>query len=170
VFGTGASVAAPDVAAAPGTIVETCPAAEALMRDIAGRIVAGGGAALVVDYGPAIAGTGDTLQAVRAHQKVPVLEAPGEADLTAHVDFAGLAAAARAAGAAAFGPLPQGVFLHRLGLAARAAQLLQSATPAQAREIEAAVRRLIEPTEMGTLFKALAVAGANTAAPPGFAA
>ncbi len=169
-FGTGAAVAAPDVAGGPGTIVETSPAGEALMRDIAGRIVASGGAALVIDYGPAVPGTGDTIQAVRAHKKVPALESPGEADLTAHVDFVALAGAARAAGASAFGPVPQGVFLHRLGIAARAAQLLQNATPAQARDIEAAVRRLIGPAEMGTLFKALAVAGADAATPPGFVA
>ena len=167
-FAAGVPAEAPAIAAPPGAVVETSPAGEALMGDIAALIAAAGGAALIIDYGPAERGPGDTLQAVRGHKKIPVLDEPGLADLTAHVDFAGLAAAARAAGAAAFGPVPQGAFLRRLGIAARAATLLQNATSDQKLPIESAVRRLIEPAEMGTLFKALAIASRDVATPPGF--
>ncbi|HEX9463245.1 MAG TPA: SAM-dependent methyltransferase [Alphaproteobacteria bacterium] len=167
-FAAGASTASPDIAADAGAVLETSPAGEAWMQGIAARIVAHGGGALVVDYGPAVRAPGDTLQAVRGHQPVSPLEEPGLCDLTAHVDFTGLAAAGRAAGAAAFGPIPQSAFLRRLGIAARAATLLQAATPDQARVLEGSVRRLIEPAEMGTLFKALAVASPDVGTPPGF--
>uniref|UniRef100_UPI00156291D5 SAM-dependent methyltransferase n=1 Tax=Oceaniglobus roseus TaxID=1737570 RepID=UPI00156291D5 len=104
---------------------------------------------------------GDTLQAVRAHRKVAPLDTPGAADLTAHVAFAPLAAAA--APALAAGPVPQGVFLDRLGIAQRARTLAQ-------RDPEGAVsahRRLTHPDEMGQLFKVLALYGTDGPAPPG---
>ncbi|MBI3453504.1 MAG: SAM-dependent methyltransferase, partial [Rhodospirillales bacterium] len=132
------------------------------------RIAAEGGAALIVDYGPARSAAGETLQAVRGHKPADPLAEPGLADLTAHVDFEVLAAAARAAGAGAWGPVPQGAFLRRLGIAARAAILLKSATPQQKDDIASATRRLIEESEMGTLFKALAIVGPGQPPPPGF--
>jgi NADH dehydrogenase [ubiquinone] 1 alpha subcomplex assembly factor 7 len=150
-----------------GAIAEVSPAAIALAAEIARRAVAGG-AALVIDYGPAASAAGDSLQAVRQHRPVDPLAAPGEADLTAHVDFAALARAAREAGAAVHGPLPQGTFLARLGLEMRAATLLRAATGAQARDIRAAVARLLDPGEMGTLFKALAIVAPSLPVPPGF--
>ncbi|WP_245421992.1 class I SAM-dependent methyltransferase [Rhodoplanes serenus] len=117
------------------------------------------GAALIIDYGHTISGAGDTLQAVRGHAFADPLAAPGEADLTAHVDFAALARAAAAAGARVHGPLTQAEFLRRLGIDARAAQLKASA-PAEAAAIDAAVARLLDSgrTGMGALFKVLAVA------------
>ena len=113
-------------------------------------------AALFIDYGPADAAFGDTLQAVRRHAYADPLTDPGTADLTAHVQFAALAAKARHAGFAADGPVTQAEFLRRLGLAERAARLM-SANAERAGEIEAAVQRLMSPTGMGGLFKALAV-------------
>jgi NADH dehydrogenase [ubiquinone] 1 alpha subcomplex assembly factor 7 len=151
-----------------GAVREVCPAGIALAAAIARRIVAGGGTALIVDYGHE-GGFGDTLQAVRRHRPVPPLEAPGETDLTAHVDFAALAAAARSAGAAVFGPVPQGALLLRLGLDQRAATLAARATPAQREALAAARHRLCDPGEMGTLFKAIAIAAPGAAAPAGFA-
>ncbi len=106
---------------------------------------------------------------MRQHQPVDPLADPGAADLSAHVDFAGLVRAAEAAGAKAHGPLPQGEFLQRLGLDARAASLKARATPAQARDIDAARRRLLDAREMGSLFKALALTAPGLAVPPGFA-
>lgn len=166
-FGAGDAVAH-DGAAAPGSIVELSPDSEERMRALAARIARHRGAALVVDYGPFQSGPGDTLQAVRRQQKVDPLAEPGLADLTAHVDFTRLAAVSRAAGAAAYGPVPQGVLLKRLGIAARAATLLRSASAARARAIEAAIARLIEPDQMGTLFKALAIVDRDQPLPPGF--
>ena len=151
-----------------GAIVERCPAGEALAAAIAGRLSSQGGAALIVDYGYRGPALGETLQAVRAHQQADPLAAPGQADLTAHVDFTALADAARAAGAEAHGPVGQGAFLDRLGLGARAAALKQRAGPTQAGEIDRAVARLVAPDQMGTLFKALALTPAQMPPPPGF--
>ena len=155
-------------AAPAGSIVEQAPAREALAATLAARIAADGGATLIVDYGHAQPGIGDTLQAVKSHRHHGVLEDPGTADLTAHVDFSALAQAARRAGAEAFGPVPQGAFLRALGIDARAARLRQSASAAQAAAIDAALRRLTGADEMGTLFKALAIAHPALGTPPGF--
>jgi len=152
----------------PGAIGEVCPAGLALVREIAARLTAHGGAALIIDYGPAASAPGDSLQAVRRHRYVDVFAEPGLADLTAHVDFAALAGAAEKAGARAHGPRPQGHFLGALGLAERARRLRANATPAQARDIEAAMRRLAGEREMGALFKALALTGPSQPPPAGF--
>ncbi|UCH73848.1 MAG: SAM-dependent methyltransferase [Rhodospirillales bacterium] len=151
-----------------GDVAEVCPAALTLAEQIGHRIVRHGGAALIIDYGHAMSAPGETLQAVRGHARHDPLEAPGEADLTAHVDFATLSAAAAVAGAAVYGPVPQGLFLSRLGIAERAHRLRRGATPAQALEIDAACHRLIAAEEMGTLFKALAITPPGSPAPPGF--
>ncbi|MEQ8964249.1 MAG: SAM-dependent methyltransferase [Azospirillaceae bacterium] len=154
--------------AAEGAVVETRPAALAVMAEIARRVSVGGGAALIVDYGHATHAAGDTLQAVRRHAYADPLDAPGEADLTAHVDFAALAAAAREAGAVVAGPVEQGTFLRDLGIEARAAALTR-ARPDRAETIAASVARLTGPEAMGRLFKAMAVLPAGEeSAPPGF--
>lgn len=155
--------------AAEGAIAEICPAAEELAAALAARLVAAGGAALVIDYGHAHAAPGDTLQAVRGHRFASVLERPGETDLSHHVDFAALAAAAQAAGAATHGPIPQGLFLGRLGAGERAEALAAAAAdPAQAQAIASAVRRLLHPGRMGLLFKAFAIAAPGFGPLPGF--
>lgn len=157
---------------APGAIAETCPAGIAIAAEIGRRVAAHGGAALIVDYGydgPAI---GDTLQALRAHQPVPVLDGPGTADLTAHVDFTALAQAAVKAGATAHPgvgcSVEQGALLASLGIATRAAALAARATPAQQADIRAALARLTEAGAMGRLFRAIAITGPGTPAPAGF--
>ncbi|PWC39079.1 SAM-dependent methyltransferase [Azospirillum sp. TSO35-2] len=160
-FGSSGSRLVPDRLrdAADGSVVEVSPASQAVAGAIGARLAAAPGAALVIDYGyahgPAI---GDTLQALRRHAFAPALESPGEVDLTAHVDFAAIAAAARAAGAESFGPVDQGDWLCRLGIRQRAAALAAAATPAQAQDIRGALDRLIEPAQMGTLFKLVALA------------
>ena len=153
-----------------GAIAEFCPEGAALARAIARRMATEGIAALIVDYGYATGRTGETLQAVRRHEFADPLVAPGECDLTAHVDFLAIAGAARSAGAAVHGPVPQGAFLARLGIGARANTLLRTATPAQREGIAAAVRRLIGADEMGTLFKALAIVAPSFGVPDGFQA
>ncbi len=151
-----------------GEISETRPAAAAIAGAIGERLARFGGAALIVDYGHAASAAGDTLQAVRGHARHDPLADPGEADLTAHVDFEVLAQAAVAAGAVAHGPLGQGVFLTSLGIEVRAGRLKHGATGAQARDIDAARHRLIAGEEMGALFKVLALTGPGQPAPPGF--
>ena len=150
-------------------VVEVSPAREAVMAALAERIARAGGLALVIDYGEAGAGFGDSLQAVRQHRRVDPLAAPGEADLSSHVDFAALAGCARAAGCEVFGPLPQGVWLERLGARARLARLV-AAAPARRAELEAGVARLLDPAAMGQLFKVLALTPHQAPLPPGFAA
>jgi SAM-dependent MidA family methyltransferase len=150
-----------------GTIVETSPAREAVMRALAAHLVRNGGVALVIDYGHAISAAGETLQAVAAHRFASVLERPGEQDLTAHVDFAALAAAARSAGATADDVVPQGEWLHALGIGARAAALA-TANPDRAADLASEVQRLTGRDEMGALFKVLAVRAPAWPAPAGF--
>jgi NADH dehydrogenase [ubiquinone] 1 alpha subcomplex assembly factor 7 len=153
---------------ADGSLVEACPAAEALAGAIAARIARFGGAALIIDYGHRRSAPGDTLQAVRGHAYAGVLDAPGDADLTHHVDFEALIRAATAAGAVPLGPIPQMVLLSRLGIAARAETLLAKATPPQAEAIRSAAHRLVHPREMGEIFKALALIHPAQPVPPGF--
>ncbi len=144
---------------------ETCEAGEAIMKNLAAHIARFGGAGLVIDYGYA-EGAGDTLQAVKEHKKAGPLENPGEADLTAHVDFAALAAAAHAA--KVYGPVPQGTFLKRLGAELRAAALCKNATAEQQHTILSGLERLVAPQEMGELFKVLAICHPDLPAPEGF--
>jgi SAM-dependent MidA family methyltransferase len=157
-----------DLGPAPeGEIRERGEAREALAAALAKRVASQGGAALILDYGPAESGPGDTLQAMRAHAAADPLAEPGQVDLTAHVDFAALATAARAAGAAAHGPIPMGLFLQRLGLMTRSAMLAQAA-PAQASLLLSGAARLVAPEGMGRLFKALCLCHPDLPRPAGF--
>ncbi len=155
-------------AAPAGGIFEHCPAGLAIADALGSRIAADGIAALIVDYGHSRCGAGETLQAVRAHGRHDVLKEPGEADLTAHVDFEALAGAAAMAGARPWGPIPQGGFLAALGIEARTARLVENAGDIQARLLQDGCRRLIAADGMGTLFKVLALTRPSAGAPPGF--
>lgn len=154
--------------AADGAIAELAPAITALGTALTARLRRDGGAALFIDYGYFPSAYGDTLQALRRHKPVPVLDAPGSADLTAHVDFAAFAAAAQAAGATVLGPVTQHAFLRRLGIAERAATLLAKAAPAQTEKILSGAQRLIDPPEMGSLFKVMALTPKGAPIPAGF--
>ncbi|HEY8191572.1 MAG TPA: SAM-dependent methyltransferase [Alphaproteobacteria bacterium] len=129
-----------------GDVFEDSPAREEFVRDVSIILKQRQGAALFVDYGHE-GGMGDTLQAVRSHKFVPVLEEIGNADLTSHVDFAALKLIAAENGVDVLGPTGQGRFLETLGLRERAAALGQSAELA----------RLAAPENMGRLFKAMAL-------------
>ena len=173
IYATGAAIAPSDV---PGflenmpenSIFETAPAVEAVTGEIALRLCAQGGAALLIDYGHAERSTGETLQALKAHRFADPLADPGEQDLTAHVDFACVGDVARAAGAGTWGPITQGALLERLGIAARATKLLLNASKAQAEDIARARSRLVSDSAMGRLFKALALTHPALPSPPGF--
>ncbi len=149
--------------------VEVSPAACAIAGLVAERIARARGAALFVDYGPEQSAPGDTLQAVRAHDYEDPLAAPGEADLTAHVDFAALAHVGVRAGVRALGPVTQGAFLGRLGIGARAEILMKNAPPEVARDVKLALHRLTSPEAMGTMFKVLGYIHTAHEPPPGFA-
>ncbi len=165
-FGIGPGVLETALRAAPGSVLELRPAADAIAADIAGRIAADGGAALLIDYGYAETGPGETLQAVQKHAYSGVLESPGEADLTAHVDFAALGRSARAEGAAVHGPMAQGAFLTALGLRERAGALGAGGDKATQDALTAAVERLAGANQMGELFKVLAITRRGIVPPP----
>ncbi len=150
--------------AAEGAQAEICEAGRAIAAAIGARLKREGGWALIVDYGYD-SRHGASLQAVRQHRGAGILDHPGETDLSAHVDFAALAAAADAP---TFGPVGQGEFLRRLGIVHRAETLKARADEAQRVAIDAALQRLIAPHQMGTLFRVLAVGDDRSAAPAGF--
>ena len=152
----------------PDTMVEVCPAGLDIIEKISRRIVADGGAALIIDYGHGQSGTGDTLQAVKGHDYHHPLVDPGEADLTAHVDFGALGQRVFASGARALGVVGQGSFLEQLGIRERAEALMANATPEQIEDIKGALKRLTDAGEMGELFKVMAITGIDAPPPPGF--
>ena len=143
-----------------GDLVEICASAVPVVEAVVCRLKACGGAALIFDYGD-WRSLGDTLQAVSSHKISDPLAAPGEADLTAHVDFEALANAA--AGVEVCGPVSQGVFLERLGITDRARLLADALDGPALDEHIAAHRRLTHPDEMGNLFKVLGLAPHGTA-------
>lgn len=157
------------ISAREGAVVEWPMAGIAQMRALAGRIARHGGAALAIDYGHVRSGLADTLQAIRNHGFTDVLAEPGEADVTAHVDFAQLAAAGQSAGAHTEPVVTQGAFLRALGIDARKAALA-AAAPEREAEIEAARARLVDatPEAMGGLFKVLGLRRRDDPALPGF--
>ncbi|WP_347267120.1 SAM-dependent methyltransferase [Paracoccus sp. (in: a-proteobacteria)] len=159
----GLAAPAPGVPAPLGELRETCPAAPPIVAAIAGRIAAHGGVALIIDYG-GWDGRGDTFQALRRHCPEDPLAHPGEADLTAHVDFAPLAMAARRAGARVSRLVGQGDWLLGLGIAARAERLARAGDAGAM----AALHRLTAAGEMGHLFRILALWAGDAPLPPGF--
>lgn len=173
VFASGASCQPPEIATLlpdpePGAILESrlasLPACQALGERARMHPVA----ALIIDYGYERDAYGDTLQAVRAHDYDDPLAHPGKADLSAHVNFAELARMASASGLTPYGPLPQGEFLLALGLEARLHRLMSSARPEQQGALLTGARRLTDPYQMGSLFKAMALTGPGLPVPPPF--
>jgi NADH dehydrogenase [ubiquinone] 1 alpha subcomplex assembly factor 7 len=157
-----------DMDAPEGALVETRPAVASLLSVLAARSKQAPVAALFADYGHAETGVGDTLQAVHRHRFADPFAAPGAADLTAHVDFAALKETATGFGLAAFGPMPQGEFLLKLGLATRCHSLLRNATEVQRAAILSGAARLADPRQMGLLFKMILLQSSELAPPPPF--
>ena len=153
--------------AAEGAVFELSPVSQTLAQEIGRRIAQDGGVALIIDYGHDAPGLGNTFQAVKSHRFADPLAEPGEADLTFHVDFSALAAAARDEGARVFGPVAQGQFLESLGIRARA-ERLKTAAPEDGPDIDAAIDRLLGEAQMGSLFKVLALAAPASPPLPGF--
>lgn len=172
VFGAAAEVEPYLTVEAPfGAVLEVGAVGQRIMMTLAARIVQQGGALLVVDYGHSETSLGETLQAMRDHAYVDPLESPGEADLTTHIDFSGLARAAKAAGARVHGPVSQGFFLRQIGIVQRAQALMRNATAEQRADIERSLVRLISEvhdTDMGRLFKVMAITQRRIEALPGF--
>jgi NADH dehydrogenase [ubiquinone] 1 alpha subcomplex assembly factor 7 len=166
-FGLSALLPAPDDDVSEGAMREIAPGLDALMYEIERRLHAAPGRALFIDYGYVSPEGADTLQALRAHQKADPLDAPGEADLTAHVDFARVAHLAREAGLQVHGPMAQGHFLRALGIDVRV-EMLTRANPAQAQRVARELHRLTHPDEMGALFKVICLSSPHLPPPAGF--
>ena len=150
-----------------GSIIESAPASVAIATALARRLRTQGGAALIIDYGYDGPAVGETLQAVKGHRYANPFDAPGDHDLSAHVDFATLGAAAALAGAEVAGAIAQGAWLGALGIATRAAALAQ-ASPARTEEIKSALHRLTDVSAMGSLFRVMALRAPAWPEPAGF--
>ena len=163
------SIIPDNVRSAPiGSIFEHRPIGESIAIQIAARIAADGVAALIIDYGYVLQSAGDTLQAVRRHDTHEILCKPGTADLTAHVDFETLSTNATAAGVTAFGPITQRMFLLRLGIRPRSADLAAGKSSQQKSLIHSGYRRLTDAEGMGSLFKVIAFTDGRIGIPAGF--
>ncbi len=147
-------------------VIETCEPATAVIKQLADYIKQYGGGGLIIDYGYTGGSRGDTLQALKNHNYHELLETPGEADLTAHVDFDALLQAAN--DVAVFGAIPQGKFLLQIGASQRLMTLCQNANEQQRPHIMSGFERLISHEQMGELFKVLALLPAGSPKPEGF--
>jgi SAM-dependent MidA family methyltransferase len=159
----------PLVRAAPvGAVFEWRPDAE--IMKIARRVRDQDGAALIIDYGHLRSDAGDTFQAIARHSFTDPLKNPGQADVTAHVDFQALVRAAGDIGARVHGPVPQGDFLKRLGIETRAVSLMAKASHEVSEDIASGLKRLIDSGRggMGSMFKVMAVSEPNLTSLAGF--
>ena len=154
--------------AANDVVFEVSPSRYHFVQNIASFLQQNHGAALMIDYGHSVSAPGDTLQALKAHKFISVLENVGDADITSHVDFSAVIRVAEDVSIATFGPVEQGFFLQRLGIIQRSEVLKNKATKAQQNEIDMALKRLCDPDEMGRLFKVVALCHDHTIIPAGF--
>jgi NADH dehydrogenase [ubiquinone] 1 alpha subcomplex assembly factor 7 len=132
-------------------VFEFSTARISFVEQLCQRMKADQGAALFIDYGHGKSAFGDTFQAMKGHEYVSVLEDVGNADLTSHVDFEPLLTLAAAQDVKAEPLMEQGAFLKMLGIEARATYLRDKG----AENIEKDLHRLIDPDEMGSLFKVM---------------
>jgi NADH dehydrogenase [ubiquinone] 1 alpha subcomplex assembly factor 7 len=152
----------------PGVLFEVCPPALALAATLGARFARWPGAALFIDYGRSESALGASLRAISGHGPANPLAAPGHSDLSAEVDFAAFTLAARVAGAQTQGPVSQTSFLQALGAAPRLALLSRGASPAQRQRLDAGLWRMLDPAQMGVLFKVVALTSPELPPPPGF--
>ena len=148
-----------------GDIIEFAPARSDIARSIGERLSRSPGAALVFDYGHLQTAPGDTLQAMRKHAAVAIVESPGDCDLTSHVDFEALGKAMAGGGATVLGDLTQRAFLLAMGLEQRTAMLKASSDQSTSAVLDRQMHRLVDPGKMGNLFKVLAATSPGLATP-----
>lgn len=174
-FGLGPVLSEADLAQIPpalrdareGALIELRPSDAPLVEEIAARLHAHPGYALFVDYGADRPEFGDTLQAIRRHEKVDPLDQPGTADLTCWAAFDRLGALAKAAGLDVYGAAGQGAFLKGLGIEQRAAALSRKVDEAGRGRLSRQLARLTDAEDMGSLFKVMAFASPGLPLAPG---
>ncbi|EEC70983.1 hypothetical protein OsI_02631 [Oryza sativa Indica Group] len=164
--------------------IEVCPKAMEITEQIADRISSDGGGALIIDYGKDGI-VSDSLQAIRKHKFVHILDNPGSADLSAYVDFASIRHSAKEASddISVHGPMTQSQFLGSLGINFRVEALLQNcATDEQAESLRTGYWRLVgdgeapfwegpddqTPIGMGTRYLAMAIVNKKQGTPVPF--
>lgn len=158
-----------DIRNAPNhSIYETAPDVSDIMFALTRRLAEQNGAMLIIDYGYVLPGLGSTLQAVKQHEFANPFENPGDHDLTAHVNFPEIVALAHMQDLRVSGPVEQGPWLQALGIDTRAQQLAHQ-SPDRAEEVISMRNRLVEPGEMGALFKVVAILSTDWPEPEGFA-
>ncbi|KAJ9562512.1 hypothetical protein OSB04_007672 [Centaurea solstitialis] len=163
--------------------VEVCPKAIDLTQNIAKRISTDGGGALIIDYG--LDGiVSDSLQAIRKHKFVNMLDDPGSADLSAYVDFPAIKHSAEEVSedVSVYGPITQSQFLGNLGINFRVEALLQNCTEEQAESLRTGYWRLVgdgeapfwegpdelTPIGMGSRYLAMAIVNKKQGTPVPF--
>lgn len=147
-------------------LLEINPSIVQLIDQLAERFQESPGRALFIDYGPDATEFGDTLQALKRHEKVGVFTDPGYTDLTARVDFAALAEMARVTGLESTDALPQREFLSKLGIEMRAIALAKAKPDAKDMLVRQ-MQRLMAEDEMGELFKAICIQSPGLPTPLG---
>jgi len=157
--------------------IEVGGATMSVASELAQRVSHEGGAALLVDYGQD-APYPSSVQGIKNHKLVGVLESPGEVDLSAWVDFSSVRqAVAQEGGGAAVthGPITQAHFLRSLGIDARLESLLQHASPKQAGRLKQGYARLVGSSGegglrdgMGATYKAMVIAHQELPTPVAF--
>ncbi|WP_455476442.1 class I SAM-dependent methyltransferase [Bartonella sp. B17] len=150
-----------------GTIFEHAPLRHQLMHKISNRLIQMKGSALLIDYGASDFAFGDTLQAVSKHKFRDIFDAPGEHDLTSHVNFFPLKMIAIEQGCFAE-ILEQRDFLLKMGLLERAKQLGINKNATLQNKIRQDIERLAGSDQMGKLFKVLHISDKNIPLPPKF--
>jgi len=125
------------------------------------------GGAIFFDYGYTF-NHGDTFQAVKDSKFVNPLDDPGNADLTAHVDFNDLYHQAKNSLVSVWGPDTQGTFLKKMGAIERLNALESISDDKTKQELRNGLDRLINTDEMGELFKVLAITSNKFPSPEGF--
>jgi NADH dehydrogenase [ubiquinone] 1 alpha subcomplex assembly factor 7 len=166
-FGLSAALPAPDSEDEIGAVREIAPGLESVIYEIERRLHEAPSRALFLDYGYIRPDGADTLQALKAHKRVDPIETPGEADLTAHVDFARIVQLATEADLAVHGPITQTQFLRALGIEVRA-EALSRANPQHAQRLARELHRLTHAEQMGALFKVICLSSPNLPPPAGF--
>lgn len=148
----------------PPSRIEVSPESQSVTNTIASILQGsagrgGGGAALIIDYGPNDTVPIDTLRGIKSHKIVSPFQDPGTVDLSVDVDFAGIAAeAGNFDGVQVHGPVEQGEWLHKLGIGARATVLARNAKTEEGKKrIEGDYRRLVESGGMGKTYKVMAI-------------
>lgn len=151
----------------PPQNIEQSPQAEIYFHNVCKALAKRNGAFLTIDYGYDSPTPTHTLQAIKEHAHSNPLEAVGQSDLTSHVNFNRLKSIADELGLGTTHIQTQGSFLSSLGILERSQQL-QAKNPLQIPQILSGMLRLIQPEQMGSLFKVLCVYSPKSLKPEGF--